>query len=227
MSPRPLGSTKAPNFGFLLVVLCLLIVVAPLATAAGSGLLVESLFALVLLAGAFSVSWRGIQRWSFLAFTALTLVTRSCAHLFGGFQLGIASAAITALWMTSVIIIVVRELFRRQDVTTNTILGAIVAYLLIAIAFAAVFEIIELCEPGSFFGISAAATSHQLNSDLIYFSLVSLTTMGYGDIVPVSSLARPLAALEGVFGGLYLAVMIARLVGMHVASGIDREGPEH
>jgi Ion channel len=195
-------------------------VFSPLATAAGSALLVEFLFGLVLLAGAYSISWRGVQRWSFVAFTVLILVVRSCALVFGGAQLQIASAAITDLWIALVVVIVLSELFRRQDVTTNTIMAAIVAYLLIAIAFAALYEILELSEPGSFLGTSEAATFHRLADDLLYFSLVSLTTMGYGDIVPVSGLARSLAALEGAFGALYLAVMIARLVGLHVASGV-------
>jgi hypothetical protein len=220
------SGTKSPNFGVLLVVLCLLIVVAPLATAAGSALLVESLFGLLLLAGIYSVEWRGVQRWSFLAFTALTLVARWCTLLLGGFRLEVASALLTLLWIVSVIVIVLSELFRRHDVTTNTIMGAIVAYLLIAIAFASVYEIVERSQPGSFRGIPEDATFHQLSDALIYFSLVSLTTMGYGDIVPASNLARPLAALEGATGTLYLAVMIARLVGLHVASGVNRKRPE-
>ena len=58
---------------------------------------------------------------------------------------------------------------------------------------------------------------------MLYFSFVCITTMGYGDIVPVSDIARPLAVLEGVFGQLYLAVMIARLVGLHIASSHNRE----
>jgi hypothetical protein len=217
---------KSPNFGVLLVVLCLLIVVAPLATAAGSALLVESLFGLVLLAGAYSVAWRSVQRWSFLAFTALTFVVRWCALLLGGIQLELASEVTTVLWIVLVIVIVLGDLFRRHDVTANTIMGATVAYLLIAIAFASLYEILERSQPGSFHGVPEGATFHQLSDALIYFSLVSLTTMGYGDIVPVSNLARPLAALEGAIGTLYLAVMIARLVGLHVASGISRKGSE-
>ena len=51
---------------------------------------------------------------------------------------------------------------------------------------------------------------------MLYFSLVCLTTMGFGDIAPLSDLARSLSVLEGVFGQLYLAVMIARLVGLHI-----------
>jgi hypothetical protein len=58
---------------------------------------------------------------------------------------------------------------------------------------------------------------------MMYFSLVSITTMGFGDIVPVSGLARPLVVLEGVFGQLYLAVMIARLVGLHLVSSRNQD----
>jgi hypothetical protein len=58
---------------------------------------------------------------------------------------------------------------------------------------------------------------------MLYFSFVCITTMGYGDIVPLSDIARPLAVLEGVFGQLYLAVMIARLVGLHIATSRDND----
>lgn len=212
------GGNKSPDFGVLLVALCLLIVVAPLATATGVSLLVEALFGLLLLAGAYSVAWRGIQSWPFVAFTALTFVLRWWALLYGGFWLELASPVMTVLWIALVIVIVVGELFRRQDVTTNTIMGAIVAYLLIAIAFANLYEVLERSQPGSFLGIPEGVSSDQLGDALIYFSLATLTTVGYGDIVPVSSLARPVAALEGAVGTLYLAVMIARLVALHVTA---------
>jgi len=116
-------------------------------------------------------------------------------------------------------------LFQRRDVTADTILGAVVTYLLAAIAFTFAFEIVELLQPGSFSGIPAEARSHraELGSSMLYFSFVCITTMGYGDIVPVSDIARPLAVLEGVFGQLYLAVMIARLVGLHIAGSRNDE----
>jgi hypothetical protein len=63
-------------------------------------------------------------------------------------------------------------------------------------------------------------TSEALGDALLYFSLLNLTTMGYGDIVPVSGLAWPLAALEAVLGTLYLTVIVARLVGLHIAASI-------
>jgi hypothetical protein len=81
------------------------------------------------------------------------------------------------------------------------------------------FQINELLSPGAFSGLDDAATLRPggLSSAMMYYSLVCITTMGYGDIVPVGALARPLSVIEGVFGQLYLAVMIARLVGLHIA----------
>ena len=58
----------------------------------------------------------------------------------------------------------------------------------------------------------------RLVASMIYLSLVYITTLGFGDVVPGSDLAKPIAALEGMFGQLYLAVLIARLVGLHLAS---------
>ena len=93
-----------------------------------------------------------------------------------------------------------KELFRQREVTTNMIFGAIVTYLLAAVAFAYLFEILELLQPGSFSGIADYASAQELGDALLYFSLVSLTTVGYGDITPVFGVARPLAVLEGAFG---------------------------
>jgi len=225
LSIVPRGST-APNYGVLLLVLCLLVVCAPVASRAGSAYSVEALFNLVLVAGAYSSASRGGQRWPFVALTALTLAMRWAGLLWGGFGLELGSALTTVVWIALAIVIVVRELFQEQKVTTNTIYGAIVAYLLAAVAFAYLYEILELFQPGSFSGIPDGANPQELGDALLYFSLASLTTVGYGDIVPVSGLARPVAVFEGVFGTLYLAVMIARLVGLNIAAGMQGEGNE-
>ena len=210
----------------LLFVLSALIMLAPIAARGGSAYAVEALFNLVLVAGAFSAAWRGGQRWPFVALTLLTLILRWAALLQGAFGLELASAGATVLWVSAAIVIVGSELFRQTRVTTNMIFGAIVAYLLAAVGFAYLYEILEIVEPGSFAGIPKGAGPQELGDALLYFSLVSLTTVGYGDIVPASELARPLAVFEGVFGTLYLAVMIARLVGLHIAAGIEERGSE-
>ena len=220
------SSTKAPNYGVLLFVLLLLIVSAPAATRAGSAFAVEALFDLVLVAGAYSAASRGGHRWPFLALTGVTILARWAALLYGDVRLELVSSVVTVVWILSAITVVGKELFRQREVTTNMIFGAVVAYLLAAVGFAYLYEVLELLQPGAFSGIPDGASPQALGDALLYFSLVTLTTVGYGDILPASSLARPLAVLEGVFGTLYLAVMIARLVGLNIAAGMSGEENE-
>ena len=213
-----------PRNAALLVVLLLLIVVSPSIPESSSGVLFELVFDSILIAGVYSVG-PGRHQWPFLLLTVVTLAVRWGELLSGGPQLDVGALLITVLWLIYAVSIIVGHLFQRHDVTADTILGAVVTYLLAAIAFTFAFEIVELLQPGSFSGIPAEARSHraELGSSMLYFSFVCITTMGYGDIVPVSDIARPLAVLEGVFGQLYLAVMIARLVGLHIAGSRNDE----
>ena len=218
---------RSPNYGALLFVLILLIVVAPSATGPGAMFIVEALLDLVLVAGAFSAAAQGGHSWPFLALTTLTLLVRWSAVFAKSAGFELVSSAITVTWIVYAIVIVGKQLFVAREVTTNMIYAAVIAYLLAAIAFSFVYEVIELQQPGSFSGLPDGAGPLALGDALLYFSLLSLTTVGYGDIVPVSALARPLAVLEAVFGTLYLAVVIARLVGLHIAAAIsgEKDGP--
>jgi hypothetical protein len=213
-----------PRNAALLVVLLLLIVVSPSIPEDSSGVLFELVFDSILIAGVYSVG-PGRHQWPFLVLTVVTLAVRWGEHLSGMPQLDVGALFVTVLWLIYAVSIISGHLFQRRDVTVDTILSAVVTYLLAAIAFTIAFEIVELLQPGSFSGLPDQARSHraELGSSMLYFSFVCITTMGYGDIVPVSDIARPLAVLEGVFGQLYLAVMIARLVGLHIASSRGQE----
>jgi len=209
-----------PRNAALLISLLLMIIVSPAVAELGSGYLFELVFDLILLGGVYSVG-HVKHHWSFLVLTAVTLAVRWGEHLSGAPQLDTGALLITAAWIAYAVSIIIGHLFQRRDVTIDTILGSIVVYLLVAVAFTMVFEVIEITNPGSFSGVPDHAGAHraELGTAMMYFSLVCITTMGYGDIVPISSIARPLAVLEGAFGQLYLAVMIARLVGLHIAGG--------
>ena len=213
-----------PRNAALLIGLLVLIIVSPSIPESSSGVLFELVFDSILIAGVYSAG-PGRHQWPFLVLTVVTLAVRWGEHLSGMSQLDVGALFITVLWLVYAVSIIIGHLFQRRDVTVDTILGAVVTYLLAAVAFTMLFEIIELQNPGSFSGIPDQARSHraELGSSMLYFSLVCITTMGYGDIVPVSNLSRPLAVLEGVFGQLYLAVMIARLVGLHIANSRSRE----
>jgi hypothetical protein len=211
---------RIPRNAALLVVLLLLIIASPSVSGEAAWFIVELLFDLVLVAGVYSIGL-GAQRWPFITLMVLTLGMRWGELLSGYSALDTTAAVLSVTWLVYAIALVVAHLFQRRDVSLDTILGAMIAYLLAAIAFSMLFQIIELHSPGSFIGFPSveSGVERDLASTTMYFSLVCLTTMGFGDIVPVSALARPVAVIEGVFGQLYLAVMIARLVGLHIAHG--------
>jgi hypothetical protein len=106
---------------------------------------------------------------------------------------------------------ILRELIPTEQVTSDIIKGGICVYFLLGFFWAAAYNIVQIFDPDSF--SSAAKTVNQ--ADLLHFSFTTLSTVGYGDIVPASKVARVLANLEGMTGVLYPAVFIARLVSLH------------
>jgi hypothetical protein len=207
-----------PRNAALLIALLALLAVVPSITVEASWLLVELTFDSILLAGVYSTESARRHK-AFLVLTVVTLAIRWGRLLFHVEGLQIAALAVTVVWLVHALSIIIADLFQRRDVTIDTILGAVVVYLLAAVAFAILFQLVETLHPGSFSGIPdvSVGDEHELGDAMLYFSMVCITTMGYGDIVPVSDLARPISVLEGAFGQLYLAVMIARLVGLHLA----------
>ncbi len=107
--------------------------------------------------------------------------------------------------------VVAQAVFRRGRVTYHRIIGAILLYILVAIAFATLFTFIGLSIPGAFKGM-AFNDDAALAGEVFYLSFVTLTSTGYGDIVPLHPLARSLCNLESVIGQLYPATLLARLV---------------
>jgi uncharacterized membrane protein len=126
----------------------------------------------------------------------------------------LATAAFVAFVAANVLLAVVRP----ARVTTNTIVGAICVYLLLVQVFALILFALESYSPGSVVGAgmqpAAADGNQRLNlHQFLYFSVITLATLGYGDIVPASSTARSLVMLEAMSGQFFLAVFVARFVG--------------
>jgi hypothetical protein len=122
---------------------------------------------------------------------------------------------------------VIREVVLAERVTVHTISGAMVVYLLIGLVWALLYVIAEGLHPESFSftQVSALETgeSPDLVASLTYFSLITLTSAGYGDILPISDTARTLASLEAVFGQVFLAVLVAWLVGKYLTHSENKE----
>jgi voltage-gated potassium channel len=141
----------------------------------------------------------------------------------------LAGAISSCLFLAVTVVALVSRLFIVRSVTLDTISAAICAYLLTGVAFAYAFAVVELQHPGSFSATlfqrpagSMAPLMASLHS-FIYYSFVCLTTTGFGDIAPVSEGARSLSVMESVFGQLYVAILIARLVSLEVAQSMMKE----
>jgi len=121
---------------------------------------------------------------------------------------------LAAAWLAialSLSAVVAQAVFRGGRVTYHRIIGAILLYLLIALAFGTLFIFVGLMIPDAFKGISFDENSG-LASSVFYLSLVTLTSTGYGDLVPVHPIARSLCNVESIIGQLYPATLLARLV---------------
>jgi len=112
-----------------------------------------------------------------------------------------------------------RYAYRSHRLTTDGVFATIVVYVLVALFFARLYMLLMGWDPQSFDlpGPAAERAPHLLQVDLMYFSLITLATVGYGDILPVSDTARMLAVIEAIVGQFYIAVVVAVFVGTYAA----------
>jgi voltage-gated potassium channel len=125
-------------------------------------------------------------------------------------------------------LIAVYDVLFGGTIDINRLVGAGCIYLMSGTIWGIVYFLLNLISPGSFEGIAAESWGAQLNA-FVYHSFVTLTTLGYGDVRPVLPVARAICYLEAVLGQLYLTVLVAALVGMHIAGRrlvIDRNQGE-
>jgi hypothetical protein len=199
------------------LVVVMLFVIAPLQA---SGLFVfqafELAFAIVLVAGVFVMSGSRIAAFAMLA--SLVMATIGGIHritapsaldinLFAGSWL---IMSLTLGWAVAGVV------FAPGRVTYHHVMGAVLLYLTIAVSFVPLFAFVGSLIPKAFSGISMQ-DNPALAGSLIYFSFVTLTTTGYGDVFPIHPVARSLCNLEAVIGQLYPATLLARLVTLEMA----------
>jgi hypothetical protein len=199
------------------LLIVMLFVVAPLQA---SGIFIfqafELVFAIILIAGVFVMSGSRTAAGAMLVALAMATVGaifRLKAPSILDINLFAGAWLITGIVMGFV---VSRAVFSGGRVTYHHIMGAVLLYLTIAVTFVALFTFLGTLLPKAFSGLSIE-DSPALASNLIYFSFATLTTTGYGDIFPVHPIARSLCNLESIFGQLYPATLLARLVTLEIA----------
>ena len=118
-----------------------------------------------------------------------------------------------------VISIFLVRIFRHSEVSSATVSGSICVFLFMGIAWAIAYRLTLVLDPTAFSGLTNSSIAEQ-STDLFYFSFVTLTTLGYGDISPVAPSARSLAMVEAIAGQLYLVVLVARFVGLYTRRSV-------
>jgi voltage-gated potassium channel len=115
-----------------------------------------------------------------------------------------------------------RQILFAKDIDANRLYGAVCVYLMLGVIWALMYSTLEHLDPSAFSG-SLPVGSEDWNLEWIYYSFVTLTTLGYGDILPVSATARALAYSQAVVGVFYMAMLVAALVGSYAASRSDED----
>jgi Ion channel len=209
---------RDPTLSVMALLLALLIfVVTPLQATIGFGFApVGAMVVLVMVAGLYILS----ARWIVLLPIALALALHVTLNLLRDEHdtLHAHVYLIASLWLTlsaTFAVVVTRAVFADGPVTTHRIVGAILLYMLVALIFASLYLFVGAIFPDSFVHLTIADTP-RLGADVTYFSLTTLTSVGYGDITPAQPIARSLCNLESICGQLYPAILLARLVSLHL-----------
>ncbi len=225
------------RFAILLGALTLMMVSSPIIRSLGSGMgttpadiAVTILFSFVVLSAVFAVSRSRKQQVVALLLAIPTVVVQGAYAWSPSGGVAVAFHVVGILFLTYAVVLVVRFLFSGNRVTPDVICASLCVYLLLGVAWAIAYSLIELLVPGSFsfsFAEDGDADLMRFGGERtfipIYYSLVTMSTLGYGDIIPTSSSARACAALQAVVGPLYLIVLVARLVGLQVSQANEKQ----
>ena len=184
--------------------------------------LIDILFSVVLLSAIFAVSQKKHHGVIALALGVPMLAMYWVEKFILTDRLWVLSHLLAAVFLGYTIIRMLNFIFTQSRVTRNVLFAAIIVYLLMGLTWAQLYQVLNHLQPGTF-EITGIQTQNP-NLVLVYYSYVTLTTLGYGDISPLTDLGYSLAILEAILGQLYLAVLVARLVGLHIAhTGSRRE----
>ena len=185
-------------------------------------------FAFLLLAGLLTMARHRIFQVVSAVFVISTIVVRLARSVFGVSGLLPLDALLSVLAVIGMIIVVLWQVYREGPVTGHRVRGAVAAYLLIAILFAYVYIFIASVVPGSFqLPAWVTETGPERGETFFYFSMVALTTTGFGDITPIHPLARSLVMFEALIGQLYPAILLARLVTLEIETRRSQKGEKH
>lgn len=199
----------------LLVFLVLLILAGGMLARLGllGETLLSVLFTLTLSSGVVAVSRRHWVGYATTGIVGLAIVAEWMGRWTPTPVLDAAGALLDFICVLVLATLVFHKVLGEGSITIHRIIGSVAAYLLLGIAWGELYRLLSLAIPGA---LAASSGATLTRPGYLYFSIVTLTTVGYGDIVPLHPLARSLAILEALTGQLFPAILIARLVAMEL-----------
>ncbi len=224
---RTLGRLEG-RFGVLFVTLLAAIVVPGfLPSGTVARLFLNIFFNFVLVAGLVTVSDNRLHLTVGLLLVIPAIGINWLGKATDNVGLGMLSSGFGSAFLAFLAVMMILFAARSRRVTLNVLFAAVSAYLLMGLAWAEWYAIVDMLQPGALsFALDPAVSGYEAHvarlNESVYYSFVTMTTLGYGDIAPIAPQARALAMLQAVIGQLYLVVMIARLVALN----ISHEGTE-
>lgn len=220
LSSRFWSQEKGP-YALLFFLAFTLFVLSPLLSARiVAPVILEIAFSLILVSGAFVVSTRTSVRCLAIAVAALSVASRLMGISPTEKTLVIADTLVTTGMISGFAFLMIRNFLAASVGSAHRIAAAVTVYLLLGLIWAELYRLVELMSPGAF---RIPENESLTVATFVYFSFVTLATLGYGDITPANIIARDLAILEAIMGQLYLVILISRLVSEHTANQGTRE----
>ena len=207
------------NFKYLLASLIILVLTIPVLhghTPLNNRELLDVTFATGMLLGVLSLAGHGKEFPAGVVAAAFALLFAVIAVFSGMTLFHHLMMGAGLVFFLLVIRYSVRQVLLEGEVDANKIIGSVCIFLLLALLWAIIYQFVEVLTPGSFSNIASAEGQVEFDK-YVYFSLVTLTTLGYGDTTPTTPLSGILAALEAVVGVFYIAILVAALVGDFMA----------
>ena len=222
--------THENRFAFLFFSLILFFLGSPLISvilgkenALWSDAIIAGLYMIFMLTAIFTVSKSKISKIIGIAF-AIPVAIMSVGQIVTETNVTDIMFQVLAIsYLLYAIVLILKYIFDQQPVDANKIFASLCVYLLISLVWALFYAMIETIQPDSFIHVLEQQASVKMKfgygdtASSLYYSLVTMTTLGYGDIAPANEVARMFASMQAVIGQLYIAVLIARLVGLHAS----------
>jgi hypothetical protein len=216
-------SLRIGRFIFLLISITLMFTLRPFLESFIEIRVLVDIFAILILMSGIYAARPNKSTFYLVLIIAFPALAAHCLHYFVEVNyIFHASEIFGGFFYAFMVGVILNYLFKEKRITADAITGAICAYFLIGLMWASIFATLEFTQPGSF---EIPQNMRDESLSFTYYSYVTLTTLGYGDITPITTQARSFALLEAMTGQIYLATLVARLVSINILQSMKKKTP--